>query len=127
MDLGIDGKLAVDTGGAGEIGYCAARTLAIDGARIISSDTDEQELSDAAGALRDDIGVDVFSAVADLSTGADDGESMSVSALWSWVSGRWRNVFSQDTPVGDTGLRRPNSVGDPPGERRRDRPDIVTG
>ncbi len=30
MDLGIDGKLAVVIGGAGEIGYCAARTLAFD-------------------------------------------------------------------------------------------------
>jgi len=28
---------------------------------------------------------------------------MYVSSLWSWDSGRWRTVFSQDTPVGDTG------------------------
>ncbi len=28
-------------------------------------------------------------------------ESMYVSSLWSLVEGRWINVFSQDTPVGE--------------------------
>ena len=32
--------------------------------------------------------------------GRTDDEQMYVSSLWSFVSGRWLNVFSQDTPVG---------------------------
>lgn len=33
--------------------------------------------------------------------GQDAEESMYVSSLWSDVDGRWSNVFSQDTPVGE--------------------------
>jgi hypothetical protein len=35
--------------------------------------------------------------------GSDAMESMYVSSLWSHVDGRWVNVFSQDTPIGEPG------------------------
>lgn len=34
--------------------------------------------------------------------GADEAEEMYVSSLWSRSENRWVNVFSQDTPVGDS-------------------------
>lgn len=33
--------------------------------------------------------------------GSDVDEQMYVSSLWSQLDGAWKNVFSQDTPVGD--------------------------
>lgn len=33
---------------------------------------------------------------------SDDVEEMYVSSLWSMNEARWQNVFSQDTPVGDS-------------------------
>lgn len=111
MDLGIDGKLAVVTGGAGEIRGCAAHTLAFDGAQIISSDTNEQELSDAVASLRDDIGVDVFSAVAELRTSAGP---------WTVAGGATCSVRTRRsaTPAQSSELglriRRENDVAIPP-------------
>lgn len=33
--------------------------------------------------------------------GSEDREQMYVSSLWSRLDGNWKNVFSQDTPVGE--------------------------
>lgn len=77
MDLGITGKLALVTGAAGEIGRTSALALALDGARLLLTDTDADDLESAAQRLRDDVDgriegeVDIITSTADLTTQAD--------------------------------------------------------
>lgn len=51
MDLGITGRRVLVTGGAGGLGVAAARQLLEEGARVVLTDTDADDLADAAGAL----------------------------------------------------------------------------
>ena len=67
MDLGIDGKLALVTGASGEIGRAAARALADDGARLLLSDVDADELDEARAEL-ESAGAEVHVHVADLTS-----------------------------------------------------------
>ena len=67
MDLNIEGRAAVVTGGAGAIGREAARALLDDGVRVLLTDIDEDELQEAM----DDLGGEgdtLKAVVADLST-----------------------------------------------------------
>ena len=74
MDLGITNKLALVTGAAGEIGKESALALARDGARLLLTDTDGDDLATAAREIADETGADVDTAVADLTetSGAQD-------------------------------------------------------
>ncbi len=71
MDLNIDGRCAVITGGAGDIARQTARILLDEGCRLILTDIDADELAQAAEHLRG--GDRVRTVVADLSdqAGAD--------------------------------------------------------
>ena len=71
MDLGIKGRRAVVSGGAGDIGMSAARFLLRDGVKVVLTDLDESDLAKA----KDDLSAlgEVETVQADLSTqkGAD--------------------------------------------------------
>ncbi len=64
MDLGISGRRAVVTGGAGGIGLATARDLLAEGVEVVLTDTDAGSLARAVAEL----GRDVPTVVADLST-----------------------------------------------------------
>ena len=66
MDLGITDKLALVTGGGGDIGRATAQALAADGARLLLTDTDGDDLDRAASLLRDEFGSEPATVVADL-------------------------------------------------------------
>ncbi len=73
MDLGIDDRLALVTGAAGEIGLTSAIALARDGARLLLSDIDDDELTAAAADVAEQTGVEPATMTADLTQqeGAD--------------------------------------------------------
>jgi NAD(P)-dependent dehydrogenase (short-subunit alcohol dehydrogenase family) len=71
MDLGLEGKVAIVTGGSAGIGYAAARSLAKEGARVVICARRADALAQAAGSLREDTGAEVVDAVADVSRDAD--------------------------------------------------------
>ena len=66
MKLDITGRTAVISGAAGDIAYETARILLDEGCRLILTDIDEDELSEAVSRL--DGGEQVRSVVADLSS-----------------------------------------------------------
>jgi NAD(P)-dependent dehydrogenase (short-subunit alcohol dehydrogenase family) len=51
MDLGITGKVALVTGGDSGIGWCTAKILLSEGARVVISDKDQGKLDEAAAKL----------------------------------------------------------------------------
>lgn len=68
MDLGIAGRTALLTGGAGGIGRATAAALVAEGVRVVLTDTDGEALEEARESLPDD--ATVHTVVADL---AEDG------------------------------------------------------
>jgi NAD(P)-dependent dehydrogenase (short-subunit alcohol dehydrogenase family) len=79
MDLGITDKLALVTGGGGDIGRAVARTLAADGARLLLTDTDADGLDVAASEIRDEVGLRPATVVADLTDDASIADLMRVA------------------------------------------------
>ena len=71
MDLGIDGRLALVTGAAGEIGRETAITLARDGARLLLTDADSGDLAEAAADIETKTGAEIWRSVADLTNQSD--------------------------------------------------------
>ena len=71
MDLGLEGKVAIVTGGSAGIGYAAARSLAREGARVVICSRTASTLAEAAGALREDTGGEVVDAPGDVSKDED--------------------------------------------------------
>lgn len=69
MDLGLDGKTALITGGSGDIGFATAQHLAAEGVRIVLTDITEDRLREKI----EQLGGSATGHVADLSTqdGAD--------------------------------------------------------
>jgi NAD(P)-dependent dehydrogenase (short-subunit alcohol dehydrogenase family) len=65
MDLGIKGKTAVVTGGAGGIGRCTTELLLAEGATVVMVDQDADQLEEAAASLE---GPKPLTVAADLST-----------------------------------------------------------
>jgi len=71
MDLGLEGKVAIVTGGSAGIGYAAARSLAREGARVVIISRTASTLAAAAGALREDTGGEIVDAPGDVSKDED--------------------------------------------------------
>ncbi|CAM3854414.1 SDR family NAD(P)-dependent oxidoreductase [Nocardioides zeicaulis] len=69
MDLGIDGRKALLTGGAGGIGRATAAALVAEGVEVVLTDTDRDALEGARASLPGDARVHVV--VADLSREGD--------------------------------------------------------
>ena len=65
MDLGLKGKVAVVGGGSMGIGYGIARTLAMEGARVVITARREPGLSQAAEKLRAETGAEILPIAAD--------------------------------------------------------------
>ncbi|WP_135450540.1 MULTISPECIES: SDR family NAD(P)-dependent oxidoreductase [Tabrizicola] len=68
MDLGLEGKLAVISGGSVGIGLAAARTLAREGARVLIAARDGARAADEAASIRADFGGDAQAVAADVTT-----------------------------------------------------------
>ena len=66
MDLGISGRCALITGGAGDIGLAVAKALLAESCHLILTDLNEDDLQEAVAEL--DAGNDVQTVAADLSS-----------------------------------------------------------
>ena len=80
MDLGITSKLALVTGAAGAIGTQTALALGRDGAELLLTDTDQDQLDEAAAAIRRSVDVTVTTEVADLTDQSDADRLASIGA-----------------------------------------------
>jgi 3-oxoacyl-[acyl-carrier protein] reductase len=67
MELGLDDKTALVTGGSKGIGFAVARGLAAEGARVMICSRDAGALEEAAARIRSATGRSVLTAAADLS------------------------------------------------------------
>lgn len=66
MDLGLNGKIALVTGGSEGIGFAAAKELASEGAKVIICARREDVLADAANAIKSDAGTEVSTICCDI-------------------------------------------------------------
>ena len=66
MDLGLDGRRALVTGGSRGIGRAIARKLAAEGARVAICARTRDPLEEAAAAIREETGAEVLPIVADV-------------------------------------------------------------
>ena len=71
MDLGLEGKVAIVTGGSAGIGLAAARTLAREGARVVIVARTASTLAEASNSIREDTGGEVVDVPADVSKDVD--------------------------------------------------------
>lgn len=71
MDLGLNGKVAVVTGGSVGIGLAIAQGLAAEGVHLALCARDEQRLAQVARAISQQHGVRVLNVAADVSSAAD--------------------------------------------------------
>jgi len=66
LDLGLEGRIALITGGSDGLGRATAARLAREGARVAICARRERHLQDTAAALRDETGGEVLPVVADV-------------------------------------------------------------
>src|ERR1700682_3174322 len=71
MDLGLTGRAAFVGGASKGIGKAIARGLAKEGCQVMLSSRDEGHLQQAAGEIRDELGIELPFVVCDMSK-ADD-------------------------------------------------------
>jgi NAD(P)-dependent dehydrogenase (short-subunit alcohol dehydrogenase family) len=71
MDLGLDGKVAVITGGSEGIGRATAGSLAREGARVVVCARRADVLERAAGEIAEDTGAEIVPVAADVSRAED--------------------------------------------------------
>ncbi len=94
MDLGLEGKVALVTAASKGLGRAVATELAREGARVVISSRDEENLYQTAGEIREETGAEVEYRPADL-TNADD-----IEALISHAVDRFGGI---DVLVNNTG------------------------
>ena len=94
MDLGLEGKVALVTAASKGLGRAVATELAREGASIVISSRDEENLSQTADEIRGETGAEVEYRPADL-TNADD-----IEALISHAVDRFGGI---DVLVNNTG------------------------
>ncbi|MBV6756189.1 SDR family NAD(P)-dependent oxidoreductase [Rhodococcus opacus] len=82
MDLGLNGRVFVVTGGSDGLGYATAKSLLSEGARVAICGRDTRRLDDAAEKLRA-VGGDVLSVPADV-TRAEDLEALVTTTVDRW-------------------------------------------
>ncbi len=80
METGLDGKVAIVTGGSGGIGFACARALAAEGARVVIGDLD----AEAAAASAAELGAGVATAVAVDVTRPEDAQRLVDTAVESF-------------------------------------------
>ena len=71
LDLGLDGKVAIITGGSDGLGRAAAERLAREGARVAICGRRKERLEQAADGIRKATGGQILAQVADVSRAAD--------------------------------------------------------
>ncbi|HSJ75239.1 MAG TPA: SDR family NAD(P)-dependent oxidoreductase, partial [Gemmatimonadales bacterium] len=71
MELGLEGKVALVTGGSKGVGRGAADALAAEGCHVCICSRNEDEVRRAAGEIEDAGGARVLAVVADLTEGTD--------------------------------------------------------
>ncbi|MCC6176602.1 MAG: SDR family oxidoreductase [Chloroflexi bacterium] len=71
MDLGLQGKAAIVTGGSAGIGFATARSLAREGARVAICARRADALEDAASRLREETGGEIVPVAGDVSREED--------------------------------------------------------
>jgi len=70
MDLGLDGKLAVITGGSKGIGLGIARAFAREGAKVLITARNAEDVNEAAAGIAADFGVEAHAVASDVATAA---------------------------------------------------------
>jgi 3-oxoacyl-[acyl-carrier protein] reductase len=94
LDLGLEGKVALVTAASKGLGRAVATELAREGAGVVISSRDEENLSKAANEIREETGAEVDFRIADLTSAGD------IEALVSHATGRFGGV---DVLVNNTG------------------------
>src|SRR2546429_4517046 len=86
LDLGLNGKVAIITGGSDGLGRAAAEKLAAEGARVAICARRKEHLDQAADEIRKTTSGQVLAQVADVSRAADcEGLVNAVVAQWGGV------------------------------------------
>ena len=98
MDLGLDGKRAIVTGGSRGIGKAVARTLAAEGCDVVVAARSEGPLSDTAAELAAATGRRVHPVV--VNTGNDESERAMVARAVELLGGADILVNSAAAPLG---------------------------
>ncbi|MBS41937.1 MAG: oxidoreductase [Nocardioides sp.] len=115
MDLGLDGRVVLVTGGSGGLGLATARALVADGARVVLSGRTADRLASAAGELRaiaPGTGEDPV-----LTVVADNADPVSADALVAAARERWGRL---DAALVSVGGPPPGSVTGTTDEQWRD-------
>jgi len=105
--LGLQGKVAVVTGGASGIGRACCEALAAHGAKVVVADLDPASGEAAVAALRSSFGIEARFRKADV-TKADDAAALFAATLEEW--GR------VDVLVNNAGINIPRLLVDPAGK-----------
>jgi 3-oxoacyl-[acyl-carrier protein] reductase len=100
MDLHLNGKVAMVSGGAQGLGYAVAQALAAEGCKVSISDLNEDGIRSAAERLAKETGASVIGLAADI---------RSAEALGKWHQETMR-------AFGGVDLLYPNAGGPPPGD-----------
>src|SRR5881409_3627010 len=86
LDLGLNGRIAIITGGSDGLGRAAAEKLAAEGARVAICARRKEHLDQAADEIRKTTSGQVLAQVADVSRAADcEGLVNAVVAQWGGV------------------------------------------
>jgi sorbitol-6-phosphate 2-dehydrogenase len=105
--LGLQGKVAVVTGGASGIGRACCEALAAHGAKVVIADLDPESGEAAAASLRSEYGVEARFRKADVTRAAD------AAGLFAATLEEWGRV---DVLINNAGINIPRLLVDPAGK-----------
>ena len=105
--LGLEGKVAVVTGGASGIGRACCEALAAHGAKVVIADLDPNSGEAAAAALKSEYGVETRFRKADVTKPED------AAALFAATLEEWGRV---DVLINNAGINIPRLLVDPAGK-----------